>query len=80
MSNTVRTRTAERLSAAVDKVATKNRSDDLTALTDKYKVFSDQMKPFIISLKNYHASLINLEHNRSEVCETLVFVVVVVVP
>jgi hypothetical protein len=67
MSNIVRTRTAERLAAAADKVSDKNRSDELAAWSDKYKTFAEQMKPFLLALKNYHASLINLEHNRSEV-------------
>jgi hypothetical protein len=69
MSNIVRTRTAERLSAAADKVPDKNRSDDLAAWSDKYKTFAEQMKPFIAALKNYQASLINLEHTRSDVSE-----------
>jgi predicted component of type VI protein secretion system len=67
MSNIVRTRTAERLAAAANKVSDKNRSDDLAAWSDKYKAFAEQLKPFIVALKNYHASLIRLEHNRSEV-------------
>ncbi|CAB9518636.1 expressed unknown protein [Seminavis robusta] len=70
--STQRTRTAERLAAAADRhTELKNRGVELDVLKDKFKTFTEQFKPFSIALKNYHASLINLEHNRSEMLQQI---------
>lgn len=62
-----RTRTADRLAAAGLKSTKKNRSEELEGLRQKFDTFSKQFKPFSTALKNYHASLVTLEQNRSEV-------------
>lgn len=62
-----KTRVAERLTAASNKSCEVNRSGELDGLKEKFDVFTKQFKPFITTLKNYQASVVNLEHNRSEV-------------
>ena len=62
-----RTRTADRLAAAGNKSTQKNRSEELDGLRQKFDTFRKQFKPFGAALKQYHASLVTLEQNRSEV-------------
>jgi len=66
-----KTRTAERLSAASNRSTEKVRSDELDALKQKYADFTTRFAPFKLALKSYHQSLINLEHNRSELLEQI---------
>jgi hypothetical protein len=67
MSTGNKTRVAERLTAASNKPTDQNRSGELDNLKDKFDAFTKQFKPFIGSLKNYHAAVVALEYNRSEV-------------
>lgn len=61
------TRVSERLGVAAEKSTKKSRSDELDKCKEKFEAFTKQFKPFIASLKTYHAAMVTLEQNRSEV-------------
>ena len=71
MSTGNKTRVAERLTAASNKSTEVNRSGELDNLKQKFETFTKQFKPFIGSLKNYHAAVVALEYNRSEVLQQI---------
>jgi len=61
-----RTRVADRLAAASNESTAIIRSDELDDLKEKFEVFIKGFKPFTISLKLFHSSLISVEQNRAE--------------
>jgi hypothetical protein len=67
MSTGNKTRVAERLTEASNKSTVVTRSGELDTLKEKFDAFIKQFKPFIATLKNYHAAVVALEYNRSEV-------------